>query len=451
MNSDSPPFSWHFNLGRIPVVVEPSFWLVSFLFSMGRLPNYPYVLSYMAVVFVSILLHEVGHALAAMSLGCDVAPIRLYSFGGLTYPDRALSRWRDVVMTAAGPFTGFLFGGLMLAVDHWLPPRTMLGAVLMRDLMWVNFGWGLINLLPVIPLDGGRILGGILGPSRQRIALWVGVIVGGVVAAGFLKLGAYYPAILFGWMGYGCWQRLAVTRDIKPLQPQKVVDPEPDALARGWRALRAGHESEASRLGHHALSAARPGEESNAARDLLAWVALADGNPRAALSQLQKVEPPEAARPYSLAMAFEAGGLPERALPHALEALGKEPTEAVAALAVRLLVRARRLEDAERTTREFAWKTPAKRDALLADVAAAREDHGAAAALFASAFEAEGQPEHAYQAARSHARGGQVSAATEWLKRALEAGFDDLDTLQGEPTLAEVRTHPEIAERLGRR
>ncbi len=451
MSSDpSPPFTWQFNLGRIPVVVEPSFWLVSFIFAMYRLPHYPYVLSWIAVVFVSILIHEVGHALAAMSLGCDVAAIRLYSFGGLTYPDRALSRWRDVLVSAAGPFAGFFFGGLIWLVDRYIPARTMFGAVVIQDLMWVNFIWGFINLMPVPPLDGGHILRGVLGPTRQRRTLGVGVIAAGGMVVWALSRRSYYLAFLFGWMGYGCWQALSVARDIKPLQPQKVVDPEPDALARGWKALRSGHESEAARLGHHALSAAGPGEESNAARDLLAWVALADGNPRAAISHLEKVEPPQAARPYSLAMAFEAAGLHERALPPALDALAREPSDAVAALAVGLLVKARRLDEAERTARDFAWKTAAKRDALLADVAAAREDHGAAAALFASAFEAAGQPEHAYQAARSHARGGQVQAAAEWLKRALEAGFDDLESLQQEPTLAEVRAHPDIASRLSR-
>ena len=220
---------------------------------------------------------------------------------------------------------------------------------------------------------------------------------------------------------------------------------------RGWQALRSGNESEAARLGHLALSAAKPGEESNAARDLLAWVALTEGNARAAVSHLEKVQPPEAARPYSLAMAYEAAGLHERALPHALAALEKERTEAVAALAVRLLVKATRLDEAERLVRESSWKAPAKRDTLLAEVAVARADFGAAAALHASAFEAAGDAEAAYQAARNHARAGQGTQASEWLERALEAGYDDFEELGQDPVLAEARSVPEIAERLARR
>lgn len=452
MSSDSsPPFSWQFNLGRIPVVVEPSFWLISLLFCWDRYPRWDAMLSWVGAVFVSVLVHELGHALVAMALGCDVVAIRLYSFGGLTMFNRRLSRWRDVLVSASGPFAGFFFGALIFAASLWFPPHTRLARYVLGDLLFVNFAWGIINLLPVPPLDGGHISRGVLGPSRQRLALWVGLITALGVVAWALSVRDYYLAVLFGLLGLGCWQQLSVTRDLKPLQPQPVVEPEPDALARGWRALRAGQEAEAARLAHHALSAARPGEESNAARDLLAWVALTEGNARLALSHLEKVQPPEAARPYSLAMAYEAVGLPERALPPALAALEHQPTEAGGALAVRLLVRARRLDEAERVARDFSWTTPARRDSALADVALAREDFPAAASLFAQAFEASGRAEDAYQAARSHARGGQVEAATLWLQRALEAGYDDLEALSQEPALAPVRARPEIAERLARR
>jgi Zn-dependent protease len=452
MNTEpSAPFTWQFNLGRIPVLVEPSFWVVTALFGLMGSGGWQTVVSWVAVVFVSVLMHEIGHALMAMGLGCDIAGIRLYSGGGLTYFDRTLSRWRDVAVSAAGPLTGFLFGGLMYAVYVLVPPQSYMGYVLLRQLMWVNFGWGIINLLPVPPLDGGHIARGVLGPSRQRIALWLGVITAGLVVLLALRFRLFFVTFMFGMFGYQCWQALQVARDIKPLEPVKVAEIEPDALARGWQALRSGNESEAARLGHLALSAAKPGEESNAARDLLAWVALAEGNARAAVSHLEKVQPPEAARPYSLAMAYEATGLHERALPHALAALEKERTEPVAALTVRLLVKALRLDEAERLVREFSWKAPAKRDALLADVAVARADFATAASLHASVFEATGDAEAAYQAARDHARAGQAAQASEWLGRALQAGYDDFEELGKDPALAEARAAPELAGRIARR
>ena len=451
----SSPFSLHFHLGRIPVVVEPSFWLITAMFGLfGASQDWRRVISWVAVCFVSILTHELGHALAAMNLGCDVAGIRLYGFGGLTYPDRALSRWRDVAVTAAGPLAGFLFGGLVLVFSRWVPPQTAFARHILSDLMFVNFFWGFVNLMPVLPLDGGHILRGVLGPSRLRVTLWVGVIVGGAVVALALAVRAFFAAFMFGRMAYECYQALSFTDNVRPLEPVRPErgeeEPVEGLVTEGWKALRSGHEADAARLGHRALSAATPGAQSNAARDLLAWVALAEGNPRAALSQLEKVQPPEAARPYSLAMAYETLGLHERALPLALAALQHEPSEAVIALAVRLLVKARRLEEAERTARDFAWRSLARRDTLLAEVAAARGDYPAAAALFARTFETTGSAEEAYQAALNHARGEQVEHATEWLKRALDAGYDDLDTARQEPALALVRATPEIAARLGR-
>jgi Zn-dependent protease len=454
----APPFSWSFNLGRIPVIVEPSFWLFTVLFwMMGGTRDHRMLVCWVAVCLVSILVHELGHALVSMLLGSGWAGIRLYSMGGLCYHE-GLSRWRSVAVAAAGPLAGFLLYGLAFLVYGWWSPNTDLAFALFQYLKWVNIGWGIINLMPVPPLDGGHISLGVFGPTRRRMALWLGIITaGGMVVLGLtgievlgLSVKSFYLSFMFGWMGYGCYQALSTTQDLRPLKPVDVAKAEPDALARGWKALRSGDESEAARLGHLALAAAKPGEESNAVRDLLAWVALAEGNGRGALYQLEKVQPPQAARPFSLAMAYEATGLPERALPHALAALEKEPTEAVAALAVRLLVGAKRLDEAERVAREFAWKTPATRDSRLADVAAARGDFGGAAALYARAFESAGHAEDAYQSARAHALSGQVEPAAEWLERALWAGYDDLETLGQEPALAEVRALPRIAERLSR-
>ena len=451
MNPETP-FSWQFSIGRIPVMVEPTFWLISVLFAYTR--SWELIVSWVAVCFVSILIHELGHALAALALGSGGVAIRLYSMGGLMYSERQLGRWRDVLVSLAGPGAGFLFGALMYGVHQIWPPANAFAQVVYNDLLFVNIFWGIVNLLPVPPLDGGHVMMGVLGPSRRRIALGVGFLsAGAVVAVALFAFArpAIYPVLLFGMLGYRCYREFTQTEDLKPLAPAPKPEPEPEALERGWKALRSGDEREAERLGRLALVGAQKEPEVNAARDLLAWVALAGGNARAALSHLEKVQPPEAARSLSLAMVYEAGGMADRALPHALAAVEKERTEAAAALAVRLLVAQKRLDEAERLSQEFAWKAPATRDARLADVAAARGDFGAAAALYAAAFEAGQRADHAYEAARSHARAGQVTPATEWLTRALSAGYDDLETLAQEPALAQVRAAPEIAGRLARK
>ena len=65
---------------------------------------------WLGILFVSILIHELGHALTARLFGAR-AWVQLYSFGGLAHPDRPLPKWRAIAMTLAGPFAGFAFGG----------------------------------------------------------------------------------------------------------------------------------------------------------------------------------------------------------------------------------------------------------------------------------------------------------------------------------------------------
>src|SRR5262245_47892464 len=95
-----------FKLGPIPVVIEPWFWAMARM--MGGGFRGPEILLWVLVVFVSILVHELGHALATRLFG-GKAWIRLHSFGGLTYPDRKFSRWRQIAVLLAGPFAGFFF------------------------------------------------------------------------------------------------------------------------------------------------------------------------------------------------------------------------------------------------------------------------------------------------------------------------------------------------------
>lgn len=356
------PFELHFSVGPFPVVVEPSFWFMTAV--LGLAPRLELTLAWVAICFVSILVHELGHALAAHAFGSR-AIIRLYSFGGLCYSERPLGRWRGLVMSAAGPIAGFVLGGLVYGAWQLWPPGASFTHYCYLQALYVNFGWGLMNLLPVLPLDGGHVFAALVGPTRWRMARIAGAITSTAIVAFAVSNREPYIAILFALLGFQNVQGLFVERDVRPHRP---VPPEPDALPRAWVALRAGDEQEAARLGRLALSAARESAELNATRDLLAWVALAEGNPRAALSHLEQVSPPGAARSLTWALALEAADQPERALSHALAALEREPSDTSASLAVRLLIQLDRMDEAERICRTFAWSSPGLRDVRLADV-----------------------------------------------------------------------------------
>jgi Zn-dependent protease len=434
------PFEIQFSLGPIPVVIEPSFWIIGLL--MGFSPEQPIrTLLWVFIVFFSVLVHELGHALVARRLGASAA-IRLYSFGGLTLPDRRLSRWGEVGMSLAGPFAGFLLGGGFLALTLVQPPSNELSVWFLRQLYWVNFGWGIINLFPVPPLDGGHVLMGVLGSERRRLALLIGGVVGGAVAvlSGVLLSSLYLP-LLFSLLAFRNFQaRTAMGR-----QDAVATDPASDEIARGWTALSSGNDQEAMRVGESVLEHAQDPESRNRARDLLAWVALAQASTRTALRHLERTEPPEAARALTWALVLEAID-PPRALPYARTAVEKEPSETAASLLLRLCLREGQMVEAEGLARTFSWQRGSARSTALGEVDFAKGEFGSAADHYRSAFEASGQAPDAYNAACSLARAGRTDQALEWLRRALGAGFGDVEQLVKDPDLASLRADPAFAK-----
>src|SRR5690242_3514902 len=105
-NDSSNPLELRFSIGPFPVTVEPWFWLFSLALGWNIEDKAKWLLPWVLICFVSILLHELGHGVTALAFGAR-SRIRLYSFGGLCYPERALSRWRHLLMSIAGPATNF--------------------------------------------------------------------------------------------------------------------------------------------------------------------------------------------------------------------------------------------------------------------------------------------------------------------------------------------------------
>src|SRR3990172_11840545 len=101
--------------GKIPIVIRPSFWLVAAL--IGFLNSFSFVgtLVWIGVIFVSVIVHELGHALSALSFGLR-PKIELVAFGGLTYHrGDQLAFWKQFLIVLFGPIFGFL-----LFVAAWL-------------------------------------------------------------------------------------------------------------------------------------------------------------------------------------------------------------------------------------------------------------------------------------------------------------------------------------------
>lgn len=237
----------HFSLAGIRVRVSAWFWLAAALigwnvcqsFSQGdqrALLNF--LVLWMGVVFVSLLVHEFGHALAYRFFG-QSAHVVLYHFGGLAVPDTwgrrgYLRPFQRLVVSAAGPLAQFALAAAIAAglkaAGYVVPfPLASVGQSLGlfegRDfaspfayafadfLLYVNVMWPLINLVPVPPLDGGQIVReGLLTAGvadAHRIAGIVGVVAGGAMAWWGYTNGEPFLGIMFAMLAASSFQSLS--------------------------------------------------------------------------------------------------------------------------------------------------------------------------------------------------------------------------------------------------
>lgn len=147
-----------FRLGSIPVRVHAPFLFLGLFMAMNE--RDPRLIGiWLVVVFVSVLAHELGHALVGRAFGLT-PQIDLHGMGGTTSwtGGAELGPGRRVAISLAGPFAGFLLAALVMGFVVASPPPDRFGQFAARQLMVVNVFWGIFNLLPLLPLDGGNVL-----------------------------------------------------------------------------------------------------------------------------------------------------------------------------------------------------------------------------------------------------------------------------------------------------
>jgi Zn-dependent protease len=182
-----------FRLWRIPVTVQPWFFVTALLIGPRQLPG---IVLWPAVVFAGVLIHELGHALAVRRQGVEAA-IELHGFGGVTRwsGTTLLPPGKRALISAAGPAVGISVGAAALAVAQLLPAGHALVGQLLQYAVWVNLGWGLLNLLPVLPLDGGMIVASLVESAWGPRALYSVRVLSVVVCVGLCAL-----AVAAGWL-----------------------------------------------------------------------------------------------------------------------------------------------------------------------------------------------------------------------------------------------------------
>jgi stage IV sporulation protein FB len=232
-----------FDIAGIPVRVHPLFWLIAlFVSGVGETIGIQLVLG-VFIVFLSILIHELGHAFTMRGYG-ERPRVVLYMMGGLAisggegvwdlgYRQRQRSPVEQIIISAAGPAAGFALAALTAGVVYatggtvefvlyrWIPivvpfyHEASIGEAAYFSLFLLlnlNVYWGILNLFPVYPMDGGQI-------ARQLFlmrdpwqgltqSLWLSLIVGAAMAVVGLTQGQLWMGVIFASMAFGSWQML---------------------------------------------------------------------------------------------------------------------------------------------------------------------------------------------------------------------------------------------------
>jgi Zn-dependent protease len=216
-----------FRLFGIPVTIQPSFLVIAALLGFAGRPPLIFLVAWVVVVFVSILIHELGHALTARSYGAQVA-IELNAIGGLTsweVPGQELSPGRRALVAAAGSGVGVIFGVLVWVFDQLTGPYHGVADFVVSNLIRVNVFWGLLNWLPIRPLDGGHLFTSLLQKVVPARAETIGNIVFFLTAAGALVAGLMtrriFLALLAGWLLMGELTR--GRRVVRPATPMPTM------------------------------------------------------------------------------------------------------------------------------------------------------------------------------------------------------------------------------------
>jgi len=335
-----PPAVLSFSLFGFPVRVRVEFAIVAALLgSMGGATSAE-IAAWIAVVFVSVLFHELGHAVVARRAGYHPW-IELHGMGGLTHCERGEATppatWRtDLAIALAGPFFGLALGGAVWLANRSLPALQSQETArdVVRDLLWANVGWSVLNLVPILPYDGGLAAMAVLGrlfPSRGvRMAYQLTVVVAGIALAGSiyarwvwtgylaarallasLRVLRFDAALGRAW---GLWDALRFSE--ARAEAERATARAPDAFAR----------ARATEVVVFACLASRDAAGAKAAYDsiprevlpsalLRAIVALDTGEPAAAGALFRTVEPSLIARvTVPMIVAWATSGWEDRAM-----------------------------------------------------------------------------------------------------------------------------------------
>lgn len=253
------PYDLNFVLFGFPIRIAWTFWLGAAIFGYGLADGidrsfgaqspglFPLLFLWAACLFVSILIHELGHAFAFRFYGQECSVV-LYHFGGLAIPNsssdglgfarslrpRHMTEQAELWIALAGPVAQMLSAAVLVVgvvamgfeviafrlmpwplsdLMPWVEGRRIESVGLNALILFYvlpSVLWALLNLLPVFPLDGGRVMRSLMMLSGDRGDTWLWISMGTAALAGFYGFnnGQPFMGLLFLSLAFGNYQMM---------------------------------------------------------------------------------------------------------------------------------------------------------------------------------------------------------------------------------------------------
>jgi Zn-dependent protease len=223
----------------IPVTISPYWFVIAGVFiiiyandlagTLNGSIRYIVAAAFVVLLYLSVLVHELSHSLVARGYGLPVRRILLYPLGGISEIEREPETpGREFTVSAAGPALSLVLAGVGYGLMKVVPGGSI-GWIIVSQFRWANVVVGLFNLLPGLPLDGGRMLRAIVWKvtGRPGTATIVAAWAGRVIAVALLVVPISYAmasgrsqdlmsmlwlAFIAGFMWIGAGQSIRATR-----------------------------------------------------------------------------------------------------------------------------------------------------------------------------------------------------------------------------------------------
>lgn len=277
--------------GKIPVSIHPLFWLTAAIIGWLLSGSLSGMVVWIFIIFFSVLIHEFGHAITALCFGKS-PKIDLIALGGVTsYATGGLAYWKQFIIVFNGPLFGFLlYVGASLLLLLPLGGHTFLIS-LITSIKVINFFWTIMNLVPVLPLDGGQLLRIVmeawLGVKGIRISFMIGCIIALLISLFFFVMQAFLVGALFFLFAF---QSFDTWRKAKFLSDPDREDEMRMKMAKAEEAVAEGRKEEAKTLFSEIREHAHKGIIYNGATQYLALLLFEEGKKQEAYELLLPVK-----------------------------------------------------------------------------------------------------------------------------------------------------------------